>query len=427
MANPSAERSATTGRAEGPAAGAYAIASSTGVVRAINERAIYELVRVLGQASATQIGEETGLSRPTVALALANLEATGLLRQNGRRTGGVGRAPRMFEANPEAGHVLVVDVGRSWVRLAVANLAGDILVRRDVRSQVRSAVSLVEQIVSASHAVAEEAGVPWEALTHKVVGVPGVFEPETGNIRLVPNLPGWQRRGVGRLLIDRLDGNVTLYNDVNLAALGEQAYGAGRRARDFVYLSLGTGIGMGLVVGGKLRVGAHGAAGEVGFLPLFASGSGASVSDDVPRRAAERRRHGELESALGASALIELVDRRGIGLGSVSEVFDAARAGSASALEVVDEAASLLARAVGAVIATVDPELVILGGGIGHNGDLLVPRVREHLVQLVPLAVPEIVSSELGTDVSILGGISTALDVARRLLVERAGLAGASS
>ncbi|HLH46700.1 MAG TPA: ROK family transcriptional regulator, partial [Acidimicrobiales bacterium] len=305
---------------DGASPGGYAAATSTGVVRAINERAIYELVRELGQASATQIGERSGLSRPTVALALSNLEASGLLRQNGLRTGGVGRAPRVFEANPEAGYVLVVDVGRSWLRLAVADLGGRILMRTDVRSQIRGAAGLVEQIATVGRSVTAEAGVGWDELTHKVVATPGVYDPASGTIRLVPNLPGWQRRGVGHLLIERLGGDVTLFNDVNLAALGEQAYGAGRQARDFVYLSLGTGVGMGLVLGGRLRVGAHGAAGEVGFLPLFpgseerpdrrpaerpgeTSEERSERRSDQRRQAAERRRHGELESALGAGAL----------------------------------------------------------------------------------------------------------------------------
>jgi predicted NBD/HSP70 family sugar kinase len=404
----------------GVPAGGYAIASSTGVVRAINARAIYEMVRDLGEASAAQIGDRSGLSRPTVALALSNLEASGLLRQNGRRTGGVGRAPRVFEPNPAAGHVLVADVGRSWLRLAVANVAGDILLRRDVRSRVHSAGGLVEQIATAARAVTADAGLDWDDLTHKVVGAPGVFDPAAGTFHLVPNLPGWQRRGVGHLLTERLGGDVTIHNDVNLAAVGERAYGAGRDARDFVYLSLGTGVGMALVLGGQLRNGAHGAAGEVGFLPIFPG----DAPSTAPASAAARRRRGELENLIGASALIGLAHRRGLHLSAVSEVFGAARAGDPVALDVVEEAAAQLARAVGAVISIVDPGLVVLGGGIGQNGDLLIPRIQQRLAALVPLAVPGIVPSALGADAPILGGLTTALDTARRVLVERAGLAG---
>lgn len=397
----------------------YATATSTGVIRAINERAIYELVRDLGQASAAQIGARSGLSRPTVALALANLEASGLLRQNGRRTGGIGRAPRVFEPNPGAGHVLAVDVGQLWLRLAVANLAGDILLRRDVPSRARSAGGLIQQIAAAARALTADAGLEWDALTHKVVGTPGVFDPATGTIHLVPNLPGWQRRGVGHRLIERLGGNVTIQNDVNLAALGELACGAGRTTSDFVYLSLGTGIGMGLVLGGQLRNGAHGAAGEVGFLPLLPD----EASSGTQASAAARREHGDLESMVGASALADFAHRRGLHLPAVSDVFEAARAGDPVAREVVEETAAQLTRTVGAVISIVDPGLVVLGGGIGQNGDLLIPRIRDRLVRLVPLAVPGIVASTLGADAPILGGLSAAQDIARRVLVERAGLA----
>jgi predicted NBD/HSP70 family sugar kinase len=400
----------------------YAIASSTGVVRAINQRAIYELVRRLGQASAAQLGAQSGLSRPTVALALATLEAAGLLRQTVRRTGGVGRAPRVFEPDPDAGHVLVIDVGRSWLRFAIANIAGEVLVRQDVRARARSAEELLEQIIAMAREVTAGAGVEWAQVTHKVLGTPGVFDPGTGSIRLAPNLPGWQRRGFGHLLVEHLGGGVSICNDVKLATLGEQHFGAGRKVRDFVYLSLGTGVGMGLVLGGELREGAHGAAGEVGFLPVFPGqaedGGGASGW-----AAADRRRRGELESMVGAKALSDLARRRGLARASVAEVFDAARKGDAVAISVVDDVARYVAGAVVAVVSMVDPQLVVLGGGIGHNGDLLIPRVRERLGRLVPLDVPEIVSSTLGSDASVLGGISAALNAAQRLLVERAGLA----
>lgn len=393
-----------------------AVASSTGIVRAVNGRAIYELVRRLGQASASQVEAGTGLSRPTVALALANLQTAGLLRQNGHRTGGTGRAPRVYEPDPDAGHVVVIDVGRSWLRLAVANVGGDILARRDVKAHVRSAAGFIEQIVTTSQSLVAESGRAWADITHKVVGTPGVFDTRSGTLHLAPNLPGWDRPGVGHRLVERLGGNVTIYNDINMGALGEMAYGAGRQVRDFIYLSVGTGVGMALVLDGQLREGAHGAAGEIAFLPLSPPGGTTSP--------AGRRRHGALESVVGASALTDLARQKGLSSRTVAEVFDAARLGSTAARAVVDEAASELARAVAAVISIVDPRLVVLGGGIGHNGDLLIPRIRERLAELVPLAVPDIVASTLGTNAQVLGGLSAALEIARRVLVERAGLVG---
>jgi predicted NBD/HSP70 family sugar kinase len=180
---------------------------------------------------------------------------------------------------------------------------------------------------------------------------------------------------------------------------------------------------MGLVLGGQLRNGAHGTAGEVGFLPIFL--------DEAPPAdragAVARRERGELESIIGASALVDFAHRRGLHGSAVSEVFEAARAGDPVALDVVEEAAAKLARTVGAVISIIDPELVVLGGGIGRSGDLLIPRIRERLARLAPLTAPDIVSSPLGADAPILGGLSAALDIARHVLVERAGLAGGAA
>lgn len=391
------------------------VATTTRVVRVMNERAVYEQVRALGTVSAAQLVASTGLSKPTVALALADLERTGLIRQVGLRTGGVGRAPRVFQVRPEAGWVMAIDIGRAWLRAALADVVGNVVVRRDVRSEATSRSALISRIGDLAHTVADEAGIGWKAVTHTVVGSPGVYEPDRGLVRLTPNLPGWERPGVDKALRSRLGADVTIENDINLAALGESAHGLGRNVDAFVFLSVGTGIGMGVVIDGKLWRGAHGAAGEIGFLPT-------AIDDAVPAPSrASTRRRGMLESVASANAVVSLARRAGSLALSSEEVFAAARAGEHAALSAVDAEAALLARAVASVTAIVDPRLVVLGGGVGRdNGDLLVNRIKENLARFTPLYAPDIVVSSLGNDAVVLGGLAAGLGVARRVIFERA-------
>jgi predicted NBD/HSP70 family sugar kinase len=383
------------------------------LLRAINERAVLERLRAGGPASRTELAAATGVSKPTVGQALNNLERAGLVRPAGQRVGERGRSASLYELNPTAAYVAGVDVGRSWIRVAVADLAGEVVGRRDERNRARSAGALVDRVRGLAHEVVAEAGVAWADVVHTVVGSPGVLDPETGRLRYAPNLPGWGRAG----LVDELRGALTpslgIDNDTNLAALGERAYGHGREIDDFVYLSIGTGVGMGIVVGGELHRGARGAAGEVGFLPLAGGGLGAGAASGS---------RGALEEAAAAGGLVRTAREMGLtGTLTAERIFNAAQAGDAVALATVEREAERLAVVVAAVAAIVDPQVVILGGGIGANAELLLPRLQGAVARLTPLRPPVLLST-LGADAIVLGAIATALDAARDLVfTERAG------
>jgi predicted NBD/HSP70 family sugar kinase len=382
------------------------------LLRAINERAVLERLRAAGPASRTELAASTGVSKPTVGQALANLERAGLVRTAGQRTGERGRSALLYELDPTAAHVVGVDVGRSWVRVAIADLGGSVVGRRDERNRARGASALVARVHSLAHEVVAESGVAWGDVVHTVVGSPGVLDPVTGRLRYAPNLPGWGRPG----LVDELRGALTpslaIDNDTNLAALGERAYGHGRDVANFVYLSIGTGVGMGIVVGGELYRGARGAAGEVGFLPLAGGGLGAAG----PGRA------GAVEEAVAAGGIVRTGREMGLkGALTAERIFNAAKAGDPTALATVQREAERLAVVVAAVAAIVDPELIVLGGGIGANADVLLGHLEDAVAGLTPLR-PPVVLSALGAEAIVRGAIATALDAARDLVFsERAG------
>src|SRR3954470_15653081 len=384
------------------------------LLRAHNERAVLERLRAVGPSSRPDLARIAGLSKPTVSQALANLESVGLVRPVGPASPSLGRTAMLYEVDPTAGYVVGVDIGRGWIRVAAADLAGEIVARRDERNRSRGQAALVTLVGEVAHDVVAAAGLTWKQVAHTVVGGPGVFDPDSDRLRHAPNLPGWSRPGVMSSLREALPPTVTLDHDANLAAVGERTYGSGRDARTFVYVSVGTGIGMGVVIDGELYRGAHGAAGEVGYLPLGA--------EDEPARGRDAKRRGILEEAASADAVVRTAKRLGMkGATSAKRVFSAARAGDELALAAVDAEANRLALVVGTVAAIVDPEFVLLGGGVGSNIDLLRPPLERRLADLTPLG-PRVAESGLGQDASVLRAVASALDAARDGVFEqRAG------
>ncbi len=390
-------------------------AGTPSLLRAINERSVLEFVRQMGPVSRAQIARDSDLSKPTVSQALAALLEARLVREAGRSSGGRGPAAVLYELNPRAGWVVGLDVGRDFVRAAVANLSGEIVARRDERAKVRSQRTLISQIGEIAHGVAAEAGVRWKQVTFATVGSPGVFDPETGHVALAHALPGWGRTGLVQAVQDELGTKVGFENDVNLAALGEQWLGLGKGVANFVYLHVGTGVGAGLVLRGELYRGQTGSAGEVGYVPIGGD----------PRQPALRRR-GALDADAGDSGLVATARRLGMAEPvSARAVFAAARRGDPLALRVVAVEAGRIALGVAAIVPIVDPELVILGGGIGRNGDLLLEPVTRGVREISPFPV-RIEISPLGEEATVLGAVWMALQAAQELLFTRTRRAAVS-
>ncbi|HEU5429634.1 MAG TPA: ROK family transcriptional regulator [Actinocrinis sp.] len=391
------------------------------VLRINNERLLLGRLRADGATSRAELARITGLSKPTVSTALGRLERAGLVREVGKvANAGRGRSPVLYEADPTAGYAMGIDIGRSWVRAAVADLNGVVLGRGDERNQADDADALVAIAGTLARRAAAEAGLEWSSVLHTVVGSPGVTDSATHAVRYADNLPGWGRRGATDLMQRELGTGLEVVNDANLAALGEYSVGAGQGCELFVYLLVGTGIGAGIVAGGKLFLGAHGAAGEVGYLPWGADGGGAGDGNgaDSSNSAGDAPTRGMLEDAAAGDAVLALAHGSGLTeAGSAKDVFDAARAGSARALVVVGLEAERLAHAVAAVAAVIDPALVVLGGGIGDNADLLLEPLRAALQRITPLR-PELVPSQLGGDAVLRGAIATAVTAARERAFE---------
>jgi predicted NBD/HSP70 family sugar kinase len=382
-------------------------------LRSNNERLLLDQLRTLGPTSRAQLARDTGLSKPTVSHALAALEEHGLVRAAGKVAAERGRTALLYEPDPTAGHVLGIDIGRARLRAAVADLSGEILARTDVPNRERTATTVADAAAQAAEQALDAAGIPAAQVIHAAVGTPGVFDPEDGRVRYAVNLPGWGRAGLFTRIRERLgEPELSVHNDANLAALGEYDLGAGRGSRLFVYVLIGTGLGVGIVSQGELFAGAHGAAGEVGFLPASFTAPDLDPASDPHRR-------GELEEAVSADAIVRAARDRGLrGRLTAKRVFEEARAGHPAAIGAVQQEGERIAHVVAAISAVLDPDVVVLGGGVGQGADLMLDPVREALHKTTPLQ-PRLLASELGDDAVLLGALTTALRVARPQVFDR--------
>ena len=369
------------------------------LMRTLNEQLLLERMRASGSVSRGDLASASGLSKPTVALALMSLERDELVQQAGRRTGGRGRSASLYEIRSDAGFVLGLDVGREFVRGAVADLAGTVRARRSRAGRSSSGAGRVRELAALADELLQAAILDRNrTLLQTVIGSPGVVEPDGRALQLAPNLPGWERPAVLRDLRRLLGDETTIENDVDAAAVAERDYGHGRDHSTFAFVSVGTGIGMGLVLNGELHRGAHGAAGEIAFLPL--------AEGDTDTRDARRR--GALESVASSAAVVRAARRAGTRRRTARSVFAAAAAGDGVAHEIVIREAAIVARALAAIVAVVDPELIVLGGGIGRAPGFA-EAVHARLAELSPI-VPEVRPSALGEDAVVDGCLAVGGD-----------------
>ena len=412
------------------------IAARPALIRALNEQLLLDHIRTSGPYSRADLARVSGLSKPTVSLALANLERAGLIRLAGQRTGLPGRTALLYEVRPEAGFVLGLDIGLRYLRGAVADLAGEVRVRLSAPVHATTLGDRVAELVALADELCARVGITRAEVTQTVVGSPGVYDPQRDLMALTGCLPGWDQPEAIAGLRTAFGPALAIENDADAAALAERALGVGQEADDFAFVHVGTGIGMGLVLGGRLHRGVHGVAGEIAFMPLggdpqaWASsveseyGAAADCPDErvsagpegVIIDPAEARRRGTLETTAGADGIVRAARRTGLtGLATAQDVFQAAAAGDKRAAAVVAGEARLIAAAICCVISVVDPSLIVLGGGIGQAPGFA-EAVTAALAEIAPV-LPEVKVSAHGTDVVVDGCLAEATAMAWTRLI----------
>lgn len=368
------------------------------LLRRLNERAVLEAIRLGAPISRAEISRRAGISKPTVSLALQSLLDAGLVRESRAAPQGPHYGAVYFESVPEAALVLGLDLGARFLRGALCDLSGAVRARQDLQLRTADVDEALTAVAGLRDSLVETSNLDGGLIDSVVVGVPGVVEAATGKLSLAANVGGLEGRALAEDLRERLGLHVALENDINLAALGEHWTGVARGVADFVFLSIGTGMGAGLVLEGELHRGYHGAAGEVDFALL---GLGADVDPSAPA-----------VSQLAARLAAEVDGQTRLAAPfDVRAVFAAARGGDPLGRAILQEEARRIALHIAPIAAVADVGLVVLGGGIGANGDLLLDPVREHLGEWLPYP-PKIETSSLGEAAVLMGALAVGLRAA---------------
>jgi len=375
-----------------------------GVTRDLNHRAVLERLADVGPASRAELARELAISPASVSRVVDTLLRGGLVREGDRVANGIGRPQTLLHVNAEAGLVVGASIRSVSLRMHLADLDGTVIAQTRVPRRQEGPRALAEQlrdvVLELAHAHA-----PGRPIAAVVIGLSAVWDELGKQVYAAPNLSLLEGVDARELFCDALSGHVLgravmIDNDINFAALGEEAAGAAHGVGDFFYLSLGSGVGGAAVVNGRIQRGRHGFAGEVGYLPVVADGQHATLEDVVGRRALERlaERKGLLRENQDVFQHLE-------DIGGVDDV-------------VGRHVSEVVAQALASIVTTLDPQLIVLGGGVGRYSDAWTSRIRERLQAYLPV-VPDVVSTAIGREASLLGAVAAGRAMARDALLSR--------
>jgi glucokinase len=317
-------------------------------------------------------------------------------------------------------YYIAVDLGGTNIRAALFSATDSAKIIRcaKVATEARRGVDAVLDTICRT----VEQVMPDDGAVRGVgMGAPGPLDPFLGVVIQAPNLPGWINIPARQRLEDRLKLPIRLGNDANLAALGEWKFGAGRGTQDLIYLTISTGIGGGIISGGRLLLGAHGLAGEPGHMTVVPDGplcgcGGRGHLEAVSSGTAIARRARELLQSTESPSLLR--DWAGGDLAKVDArlVGRAASEGDELALLVYREAGTYLGRAVADMLVLFNPGIVVIGGGVARSWDILFDPVRSgaetYVMNASYLKDLRIVPAELGDDAGLYGAFALFLDAA---------------
>jgi predicted NBD/HSP70 family sugar kinase len=369
------------------------------LLRAINDRAALELLLGQGPLTRAQLGELTGLSKVTASQLVERLEERGLVSRVGEQAGGRGPNASLYAVVPTSAFVVGVEVGPEHAVAACADITGAVVGR--VEQSTHDTDDPVGVVHKAVIEAARSAKAPISKVRRVVLGSPGLVDPSTGDLSFAFDLPRWQR-GLLAALRDDLKRAVVFENDVNLAAVAEAHTGAARGVDDFVLLWLDRGVGMAVVLGGRLHRGVGGAAGEIGYLPVAGA--------PVPRGG---RAKGGFKELAVADAVRAVAREHGFRASTAQDAVRAAVNAGTAGGPVLDELARRLALGLAAACLVLDPALVVLAGEVGMAGGVaLAHRVQQEVAAIAPVS-PRVVVTEAVSEPVLHGALRMALDATR--------------
>jgi glucokinase len=387
-------------------------------LRQANARNLLRLIQTHSPCSKADLVRYSGLSAPTITSCVALLEKLDLVEPIGDGQSNGGRPPGLMRFNAQRGYVAAVDIGGTRVRMTLSDLNGTALTQwsQILRQREKVPAGICALVQDGLKEMCEASGISASRVLHLTAGAPGITDVNAGVVLSAPNLTNWNDVPLRSMLSAKLGIPVVVENDTNLAAVGEHLCGVARESADFVFLALGTGAGAGIFIDGHLHRGANWSAGEIGYFGVGGK----------PRDPMRIRKTGQLEEVIGGEG-IESRWQKALERGKsrppaemlqlrASQILDQAAQGDRIAQEVAAKTAALLADAIADIVLLLNPQLVVLGGGVGSHPELC--RLTQAMIERHELANRLIIrSSSLGTHAQLRGAISTSLEEVSALIL----------
>ncbi len=387
-------------------------------VKNINRHTVLDLIRFTpGGISRAGIAKRIGLSRAAVSTIVNDLIETGIIRDAKQRAKTSGRPRTLLEIDPDAGYVAGIDMGASHLRVVITNFGANAIAEKEISIDIARGPDLcIDEANSLLENLLAEKGLNTASLSAIGIGVPGPIDSGAGMVIAPPIMPGWDRFPIRDTLEKLWKRPVSVNNDAELGALGEWAYGAGRGTRDLAYIKVGTGIGAGLLIGGRIYRGSTGSAGEIGHLtmdnngPLCTCGNRGCLEAFSGGHAIAKRAQEAMK--LGQRTQISQIPSNDI---TAKDVVSAARRGDLVAQQIMEEAGEHLGVAIAGLVNIFNPDIIVVGGGVAQIGDLFLEPIRKAVAQRsLPAAADNvrITAALLRRRSSSLGAVVQALSLA---------------
>jgi glucokinase len=383
---------------------AYRLTITSSAMRDINRSAILETIRRESPISRSALAQRLDVSLPTVMRIVDELVEEGFVRHHGSSEWSGGRRRPLLEFNADSYVVLGVDMGGTKMYGALSDLGGKILDEVNIGHHGTSGEDSFVQLTALIDRLLASPNVEGRRVLGIGVGAPGVTMHKEGIVTWAYTLH-WDNFPLKARLASLYDLPITVDNDVNMAALGELWFGEGQNAQDMILIAIGTGIGAGVIINGVLYRGAKEASGEIGnmipgseflgknyqnFGALESVASGTGIAERARQVLKSRRDPGELENL------------------TAEDVFDAARLKQEWAWTIINETVDYLTIAICNLVASFDPEVIVLGGGVSRSADLLIEPIMQRIKGLIPNP-PKLVVSSLGLRATVMGAITNVL------------------
>ena len=381
-------------------------------LKSLNKRRVLQCIIDHSPISRAEIAGKINISKPTVSILVDELIQENWIFEKGigESTSQGGRKPIQLFFNEKAAYVIGTDIGGTKVKTVICDLSGKILAQSSFKTGQYLDSGLMKQIAKEINTMVQKTGIEPEKILGIGAGVPGITDTASGVVLEAPSL-NWIRYPFIKEAKKHLPYTVFVDNDVNVAALGEQWLGSAKNKQNVLFLAVGTGIGSGIIIHNRLYRGTNGAAGEIGYMvtdknhiknefkPVFhhygyleSVAGGKSIGDSLTRLIKENPEH----------PLHKQAETTGL---TGENAFRLAENGDKDAISVINEAIEHLAYGIINAASLLNPEVIILGGGVFKSSDIILPKLRSIVNHYLPSSV-ELKISQLGENAGVLGAVS---------------------